>query len=275
MMTSKRITTRWLVAFVGIVALAGMAQADLIKPAGAQASNTFHPSTAASDMIDNSGLSAESSSATHSNDWQTMWLSNGGVVANEEAIFDLEAPHTLTHAYIWNHNHAGFLGRGINAFDIYVSSDSDPLTASWTFVSSETLAQGGGTTTEPVQTKALSASNVRLVKFDFQSAHSGNPSEYIGLSEVRFEGTGPGNIAPLGTPALSTPIYNPFSVPDLPALVNNGSAVWTVDEAIHGLNNVLPSKAWITWADDYDVYFVKIYHCSAGALRSVTLNAVV
>ena len=47
------------------------------------------------------------------------------------------------------------------------------------------LAEASGGT-EPAQLLSFTARNVRWVKFDIQSAHSGRVDEFVGLSEVRF-----------------------------------------------------------------------------------------
>ena len=75
-------------------------------------------------------------------------------------------------------------GRGVDEFDIYLSTDDNPET--WTLYSTEHLAKSSELTSELAQEISILASNVRMVKFDIQSCHSGLAQDYVGLSEVRF-----------------------------------------------------------------------------------------
>jgi len=163
-------------------------------------------------LIDGSGLSGGGPVETqvHDNDPQagTMWHAgdvDGGLggpvglpplVTTQAVVFDLGESQTLLGAYIWNHNQSGAalseaLGgapltqRGVNAFDVLVSNDSNPLTASFGYVGSFNLAEAGGAA-ETAQFVPFQAGDVRLVRFNLQTAWSGNPLEYVGLSEVRF-----------------------------------------------------------------------------------------
>jgi len=159
-------------------------------------------------LIDSSGLSASSAAGTHDNHAlaSTMWIAGNGdgglggpigtppSVASQEVVFDLGRAYDLTGAYVWNENQVHpslptlYQSRGTKDFDVYVSSDTDPLTATWTPMGSKTLDVAGGTAAEPSQWVPFDAGGVQLVKFDIRSAYSGAANEYVGLSEVRFKG---------------------------------------------------------------------------------------
>ncbi len=193
MVVEKRVASILAIAMVLIgfvVLMAGTAQAAFITPVGVTSVSEY--TDGGGDpvvrLIDGSGLSENSSAGTHDNEdlALTMWMSDGAItnnVVSEEVYFDLGAELDLTGAWVWNHNqyhsplgHPGgdlWKARGVDAFDIYVSSDTDPGTASWTFVVSTNLALASGTATEPAQWIPFTASDVRLVRFDIQSAHSG------------------------------------------------------------------------------------------------------
>ena len=67
------------------------------------------------------------------------------------------------------------------------SGDSDPLTATFTSVGTFQLDEACGCPTEPAQLLPFIEDGVRLVKFDFDTVHSGLTHDYLGLSEVRFK----------------------------------------------------------------------------------------
>lgn len=182
-------------------------------------------------LIDGSGLSGGGPVETqvHDNDPQaaTMWHAgdvDGGLggpvglpplVSTQAVVFDLGESQTLLGAYIWNHNQnldalSGAQGggpltqRGVNAFDVLVSNDSNPLTASFGYVGSYNLAEAGGGA-EPAQFIPFQAGDVRLVRFNISTAWSNNPFEYVGLSEVRFlRGLGVLSSPIAGGPAASS-----------------------------------------------------------------------
>jgi hypothetical protein len=157
-------------------------------------------------LIDGSGLSGVGpvETQTHDNagDASTMWHAGpqdaglGGptgdppFVNTQAVVFDLGSAMDLSGVYIWNHNQVAIpspvlTDRGVDAFGILVSGDSDPLTASFGSIGSFNLneALGGA---EPAQLVPFAAAGARLVKFEIDSVHSGAGSDYVGLSEVRF-----------------------------------------------------------------------------------------
>jgi subtilisin-like proprotein convertase family protein len=158
-------------------------------------------------MIDGSGLSGSGSVLTQTHDAlssaASMWHAGpdaGGIdpavpaalgnppAVNTQAIeFDLGANYDLTGAHIWNFNGAGVVGRGVKDVQILVSSSTSgpftPLTT--TLFDRGTDAPGLEAQIVPL----TGATNVRRVRFAIQSAWSGQANEYVGLSEVRFQGT--------------------------------------------------------------------------------------
>jgi hypothetical protein len=73
----------------------------------------------------------------------------------------------------------------VKQLEILVSSASDPFGA-FSSLGIFTLSQACGCPTEKAQLVPFAASGVRLVRFEFDSAHSGQASEAVGLAEVRF-----------------------------------------------------------------------------------------
>lgn len=156
-------------------------------------------------MIDRSGLSGTGPLEFQTHDAasvvssKTIWFAGtveGGLgpgatgsppaVADQEVVFDLGAPRDLVGSYVWNRNHGLVTDNGVDQFEILTSGDSDPLTATFTSVGVFNLAEAGGTPAEPAHFLAFSAAGARLVKFDIQTAHSGAPNDFVGLSEVIF-----------------------------------------------------------------------------------------
>ncbi|MCW1923141.1 hypothetical protein OKA05_11305 [Luteolibacter arcticus] len=175
------------------VSVGSRATAATITPISVTASSEFSASQGAANLINGSGLSGSGpiQSQTHNNAGSatSMWHSNGSVVADSWLVFDLGAEFSLSGIDIWQMNQAGQLGRGIKTFAIYTSSNAlGPITD---FAGNFTLNQGGGTASEAAKNLPLSLSGVRRVKFVIANCWSGLASDYVGLSEVRFQGTGP------------------------------------------------------------------------------------
>ncbi|MEO2049126.1 MAG: hypothetical protein ABGX16_21415 [Pirellulales bacterium] len=105
--------------------------------------------------------------------------------------FEFDGAYDLTTAHIWNDNEDG-LGdfRGVDEFEIQVNTER----TGGTFVAVGTtynLTADFGFDPNSAQVVPLVASGVRRVRFLLNSAFSGigGDDEYVGLSEVRFEGT--------------------------------------------------------------------------------------
>ncbi|MDD5706227.1 MAG: hypothetical protein PHR35_09895 [Kiritimatiellae bacterium] len=209
--------------------LSGVAavHAAVITPVGVASTSRFNdPSITPECLIDGSGLSGVGpvENQTHSgaigeyNFWNAGSVDGGlggptgspPTVDSQAVVFDLGYAYSLTGAYIWNHSRSTLFSRGVNQFKVWVSSDTNMTTATWT--------QVGGTYNLAIATSAVaqaaqfvglgSVANVRLVKLDIDSAHSGSASDYVGLNEVRFAVVPPdfaaAAIAPVGVAATST-----------------------------------------------------------------------
>jgi hypothetical protein len=125
------------------------------------------------------------------------WIAQGdgsaGNVSDQWVAFDLGANFTLSSADIWQYNENYDLTRGVADFALYTSPTADVNDAT-NFVGNFSLAISPANSSEPVQGFPISVSNVRLVKFaiiDDLAGNSNNLPNYVGLSEVRFEGSIP------------------------------------------------------------------------------------
>ena len=130
---------------------------------------------------------------------QTMWLT-GDVIgalgspsgapvdpATQAVAYSFLADIELSGLYIWNYNQPGCLTRGVNDFELLVSPDADPVTASWTSAGSYSLAIAGGVMGEPSQYLSLGTtlSGIRSVMIDVTTNHG--DAGWTGISEVRFD----------------------------------------------------------------------------------------
>ena len=176
-------------------AVVGRVFAEVIQPVAAEATTTFTDPISGNlvsppeNLINGSGLDGVGPVQSQGHDTGAgIWLSNNASVAAEQLTFDLGGIYNLTTSLVWQGNDPAFLDRGVRNFDILVSSE--PAAAgNFTLVGSRNLAIGGGLDGETAQSVATAASNVRAVKFDIQSTWSGLPTEFVNLSEVRFDGT--------------------------------------------------------------------------------------
>ena len=123
------------------------------------------------------------------------------VVASQYVVFNLGGNYDLSSAYLWQIIQPGLLGRGIKEFELYASPNApNPVSAAnppatydlsgfTQILGLSTLAQASGSST-PTQTFALSsATNVRQVYLKINSDWNGLTNDYVGLAEIKFEGT--------------------------------------------------------------------------------------
>lgn len=179
-----------------LASVTGQLHADVVTPVDATATSSFaFPPTV---LIDGSGLDGIGAvpDQRHDNDENAMWIAAGGTEAQNEALeFKLPRNFDLTDAYLWNYNALGAFGdplnqRGIDAFELLVSPDLEsPFVSVGSFnllIAVDPLNPAG----EAAQTFSLTgATNVRRVMVDINSSHEGPTGEFVGLSEIRFEGT--------------------------------------------------------------------------------------
>lgn len=114
-------------------------------------------------------------------------------VAEQILEFDLGGLFQLTHAHIWQQNQANIFGppfsltRGLEEFEMLVStaSEGDAFVSLGQF----TLDAEEALESVPAQILELpTMPSARRVRFHLASAYSQEPNEFVGLSEVRFEG---------------------------------------------------------------------------------------
>lgn len=141
----------------------------------------------------------------------TMWLSNGTFTSFNEGTdplpvnpsdptpfitFDLEGNYDLNSIKVWNYNE-GNGNRGANLVEIQVAASAG---GAFTSLGDFTFTQATGATNVDFGqtidlTSFAAADNARLVRFNIKSNH-GDGSQFVGLSEVSFDGVPePGSLA--------------------------------------------------------------------------------
>ena len=181
------------------------ANAAVISGVNAVASSDWaSPGTVeAAQLVNDSGLSAPGSlAATHSEDGSAIgqWHSNSAVTG-VTVTFDLGGTFDLNSAHIWQANQPGNFGRGVNQFDILISTDGLNYSE---VVTDTTLAISGGGEIN-AQVKGLVQSGVTHVQFHIDTSHG--DANFVGLSEVKFDGVAsvpePSSAALLGLGGLA------------------------------------------------------------------------
>lgn len=191
---SLRLRTALAVLLGLVVGSSTNTMAQVVTPVSATASSFYSAGQNPVNLINGSGLLGNGPILTETHDNNggagTMWHSDGSAVAGTWVTFDLGTQFTLTAADIWQMNQPCCLGRGVKTFGIYTSptTNSADLT---NYVGSFSLAEGSGTTNEARQYLPFSASGVRLVMFAITNDWNDAVNDYVGLSEVRFEGRAP------------------------------------------------------------------------------------
>ncbi|MEI7766630.1 MAG: PEP-CTERM sorting domain-containing protein [Phycisphaerae bacterium] len=194
-----RMYAQGLIMSAVLLAVGAVVQADIITPTSVTASSYYNPQTAPTNLINGSGLYSPGEILTKLHGANPaaddMWHGGGGqgtgggapVVADQYVIFDLGSNAALSKAHIWQFNQTNLTQRGVHSFNILVSSQATG--AITTDLGVFNLTQADGLTGTAVQSLNLSgATNVRRVEFKINSAWSGSTNDYVGLSEVRFEG---------------------------------------------------------------------------------------
>lgn len=122
------------------------------------------------------GLSAMNLSATHSNTWQDMWISNQ--ITTGWLQFDLGSVQPLNAIAVWNYNSSISLQRGVASMNVSTSTDG----VNWTPLSTESPAPGTALALAP-HLIAVGGLPAQYVRFDILQNYGNN---YTGLSEVQF-----------------------------------------------------------------------------------------
>ena len=115
-------------------------------------------------------------------------------LVNEQVVeFDLGGLFKLSRVHVWQQNQSNIFGesfsftRGVEDFQILVSSTSEG--DDFSLVGGFNLDFEEGLEPVPAQILELVAEpDARRVRFQLETAYSGLASEFVGLSEVRFEG---------------------------------------------------------------------------------------
>ena len=116
-------------------------------------------------------------------------------LVNEQVLeFDLGGLFKLSRVHVWQQNQSNIFGeafsftRGVEDFKILVSSTSEG--EDFSLVGGFNLDFEEGLEPVPAQILELATEpDARRVRFQLETAYSGLASEFVGLSEVRFEGT--------------------------------------------------------------------------------------
>ena len=178
--------------------LSGSVAAFEITPVGATASSEGVDQSA-DNLINSSGLDGGGGAGDlddlHDNNAgaATMW--HAAVPDNPFAVpalpqwveFRLGGLYTLDAAYIWQMNQELLApARGANDLEISVSlTPGGPFTS---VLNTNLAAEDGSGPVDAQVVGGLGGVQARFVRFDITSAHSGLQEEFVGLSEVRFEG---------------------------------------------------------------------------------------
>lgn len=167
-----------------------------ITPVSAASNNEFNGSVPAANTINSSGLVAGQHSASVGDNWLTANLGNisGGTwPANLDAVvisWDLGTSYDLTSLHLWNHNEVGNTHRGVASAMVDVSEFSN--FSSSTTISLASILQAPGVATYIGTDYSLVATG-RYVRFrnmtKFTHPGTGDTNQYLGISEIRFEGT--------------------------------------------------------------------------------------
>ena len=139
--------------------------------------------------IDGSGLNADGSHTVAPDGF--MWLSNGTFTTPQdlepEIVFDLGAVYSVDTMLVWNYNEAGaFTLRGVGTADI-LTAGADGVFSS--LIANQTFDEAPGTgDIDFHQTIDLAGVKAQFIKLDI-SSNLGGDNDFVGLSEVQFEGT--------------------------------------------------------------------------------------
>lgn len=175
-----------------LLATAGSASAQLIRPDAASAGSTFSSLYDIGNAIDGSGLPAGFTLAsTHAvygsnNHWTTA---NGAIAAGTAfAVFSFDTPQALSQFHLWNHQSNGIASNAyyaITQFDLVFRDGGDNVLGQVL-----DIAAVGGVGASAAQTFGFATvGNVSsvLLSIDANSAPAGYSGvNYTGLAEVAF-----------------------------------------------------------------------------------------
>jgi hypothetical protein len=185
--------------------------AILITPTGASSTTEIGATRNIGETIDNTGLSGTGISVTethsvNSGNSGSYWLSASGGNAAEVLTFDLGAAYNVDTIHQWLYTRTGEEDRGIQTFDIAFSTDNGVSYTAAVSAASLGMSNFTEATIEPLpaQTRTFTEqTGVTHIRFS-NITNFGDPN-FIGLSEIKFEGTlvpEPSSTALLGLGAL-------------------------------------------------------------------------
>ena len=154
-------------------------------------------------LVDGSGTDFSTGDTSNQPDG-TMWLNNGngaygGTADNSPSVtFNLGTQYALLGMTVWNYNEgtAPFTDRGIASADVYTSADGTVFT----LLENVVLNQAPGTVTSFGQNVGLSGT-AQYVRLSNLGQFVGDDSNFVGLSEVQFNGAPPVLESPVPEPA--------------------------------------------------------------------------
>jgi hypothetical protein len=138
-------------------------------------------------IIDGSGLNADGSHTTTPDGF--MWLNNGSFTTPQdlqpEIVFDLGAVYAVDTMLVWNYNESTPL-RGVGTADILIAGADGVFS---TLIENQAFdAAPGAGDVDFHQTIDLAGVKAQFIKLDI-SANLGGDNDFVGLSEVQFQGT--------------------------------------------------------------------------------------
>jgi hypothetical protein len=172
------------VALAGLLALALVtpARADFITGVTASTDMGNFLSSNIANIVDGSGLSSLSLTATHAKGNQSnAWVSGTGTLTGQ-VTFNLHGSYTLVGMSVWNFNASQTWGvQGVS-----VSTSTDGVTYTSLAGGPTTFAEGANNTSEAPQQFTFGSVTAAFVRFNITSNYGANNT---GLSEVGFDGT--------------------------------------------------------------------------------------
>ena len=188
--------TNLLIISIATLAFGITSQAAMVVGVSATATTWYDALHEPSYMVDGSGLTGVGFTATHSEaeNAANMWHAGEGagingaapITDNQFVTFNLGGTYDLSTVSIWQMNQTANFGRGVNQFDILYSVDGGSTYLSSSLNNNLAISTGGNIS---AQNFSLVQTGVTHVRFEIDSAHSANVNEYVGLSEVMFDGT--------------------------------------------------------------------------------------
>ena len=176
-------------ASLGIILLFGStiqtvpAQAEIISNVKATTNMGTFGSYNIENLTNGNGLSSEFFSATHSNDFNTMWVSNE--IKTGSITFDLGRLFNVNRFAVWNYNAICCgLQRSVKTFTVDVSANNVLFK---NILGSTNLSIAGGGQ-EASQIFDIEGSIARYLKFNILSSYN-DFDDFTGLSEVQFDAT--------------------------------------------------------------------------------------